>query len=124
MQSVRDGSIFASFSRQGQQPVNISHCTHTAEDTRYVFHSYLIVSLPDEANDRAHIARWCAGSNHPFKVVEDREFITLMKAGCPGTSLPSPMTVSRDVKAAFERCRECIDNILKVCPGFYFFACH
>ena len=39
-----------------------------------------------------------------------------MKAGRPGTSLPSPMTVSRDIKAAFERCQECIDTILKVSP--------
>lgn len=37
-----------------------------------------------------------------------------MKAGRPGTSLPSTMTVSRDIKAAFERCRERIDTILKV----------
>jgi hypothetical protein len=37
-----------------------------------------------------------------------------MKAGRPGTSLPTPMTVSRDIKAAFECCRERIDTILKV----------
>jgi len=37
-----------------------------------------------------------------------------MKAGRPGTSLPSPITVSRDIKAAFECCRERIDTILQV----------
>ena len=30
----RDGSIFAAFARQGQQPVNISHRAHTAEEIR------------------------------------------------------------------------------------------
>lgn len=34
---------------------------------------------------RAHIVRWCAESNCPLKITKDREFITLMKASCPGT---------------------------------------
>ena len=45
-----------------------------------------------------------------------------MKAGHPGTTIPSPMTVSRDIKSAFERCHERIDQILKVClhlPVFF-----
>ena len=33
-QSGRDGSIFAAFARQGQQPVKISHRAHTTEETR------------------------------------------------------------------------------------------
>jgi hypothetical protein len=33
---VRDGSIFAAFARQGQQPVKISHRAHTAEELRCV----------------------------------------------------------------------------------------
>ena len=37
-----------------------------------------------------------------------------MKAGRPGTSLPSPRTVSHDIKAAFKSCCESIDKILKV----------
>jgi hypothetical protein len=65
-------------------------------------------------NFRAHIARWCAENNRPHRIVKDRQFDILMKAGRPGTSLPSPMTVSHDIKAAFERCRERIDTILKV----------
>jgi hypothetical protein len=74
----------------------------------------LIVALSDRASCRAHIARWCAESNWPLKIVDDHQFNTLIKAGHPGTSLPSPMTVSCDVKAAFERCCECINTILKV----------
>ena len=37
-----------------------------------------------------------------------------MKAGRPGTSIPTPVTVARDVKLSFEQCREHIDKILKV----------
>jgi hypothetical protein len=49
-----------------------------------------------------------------MNLVKDREFHQLMKAGRPGTSLPTPVTVGRDVKLSFEKCRERIDKILKV----------
>ena len=63
---------------------------------------------------RAYIARWCAENNHSHRIVKDHQFDILMKAGHPGTSLPSPSTVLCDIKAAFEQCCECIDTILKV----------
>lgn len=65
-------------------------------------------------NFRAHIARWCAENNRPHKIVKDNHFEIIMKAGWLGTSLPSPMTVSQDIKAAFKISCEFIDNILKV----------
>jgi hypothetical protein len=46
-----------------------------------------------------------------------------MKTGHPGTSIPSPWTVVRDVKLVFERTREQLDKILKVRflhPAAYF----
>jgi hypothetical protein len=49
-----------------------------------------------------------------MNIVKDRQFEQLMKAGRPGTSLPSPMTVARDVKILFDKCRSRIDKILKV----------
>ncbi|KAG6824765.1 hypothetical protein H0H92_005884, partial [Tricholoma furcatifolium] len=54
-----------------------------------------------------------AQSNRPMNVINDWQFKTLMQAGRPGTSLLSPTTVSRDIKAAFEACRVQIDKILK-----------
>jgi len=35
-----DGSIFAVFSCQGQQPVKVSHCAHTSEESRCVLYLY------------------------------------------------------------------------------------
>jgi len=72
-------------------------------------------SLTRHNFESAQIARWCAESNRPLKIIKDRAFAVLMKAGRPGTTIPSPMTVSWDIDTAFERCRECIDQILKVC---------
>jgi hypothetical protein len=57
---------------------------------------------------------WCTESNHPLNIVNDREFRVLMKAGRPGTTLPSVSTAGCDVKATFKQCHERIDNLLKV----------
>ena len=49
-----------------------------------------------------------------MNIVKDRQFEQLMKAGHPGTSLPSPMMVACDVKIFFDKCHFHIDKILKV----------
>jgi len=104
----RDVSIFTVFAHQGQQPVKISHRTHITEESRWVLDSYFECS--HLRNNRAHIVRWCAKNNCPHRIIKDCQFEILMKAGQPGTSLPSPITVSCNIKAAFEHCRECIDK--------------
>lgn len=50
----------------------------------------------------------------PFSVVKDRGFQTLMKTGRPGYYIPSPATVSRDVKKVFIKCRQRIAKMLQV----------
>lgn len=62
----------------------------------------------------AHIARWCAESNRPLRIVKDAQFEVLMKAGRPTTYISSPSTVSRDIKTMFELTRQRIDGMLKV----------
>lgn len=39
----QDRSIFAAFSRPGQQPVSVSHRAHTRDETRYVFYHCIIL---------------------------------------------------------------------------------
>jgi hypothetical protein len=63
---------------------------------------------------RAEIVRWVAESKRPFQIVKDRAFQTLMKTGRPGYQIPSPVTVSRDVKQVFLRVRNRIAKILQV----------
>ena len=63
---------------------------------------------------RAEIVRWVTESQRPFQVVADRGFQSLMKTGCPGCYLPSPSTVSRDVKLVFSRTHTHIANMLNV----------
>lgn len=58
--------------------------------------------------------RWVSESKRPFKIVEDRGFHKLMKTGRPEYYIPSPQTVSRDVKKVFVRVRKRIAKMLQV----------
>ena len=107
-----DGSIFAVFTHQGQQPIKISHHAHTTKESRLGLH--LCFECSHLWNFRAHIARWCAKNNCPHRIIKDHQFDILMKARHLETSLPSPMTVSCNIRATFECCHECINTTLKV----------
>jgi hypothetical protein len=63
---------------------------------------------------RAEIVRWVAESKRPFKIVKDRGFQSLMKTGRPAYYIPSPETVSRDVKMVFVEVRKRIAKMLQV----------
>lgn len=62
-------------------------------------------SRTDVANS-AEIVRWVAENLRPFNIVNDRGFRSLMKTGRPNYHIPSPATVSRDVKLVFAKTRE------------------
>jgi hypothetical protein len=65
-------------------------------------------------NCRAEIVRWVSENKRPFSIVKDRGFQTLMKTGRPDFHIPSPETVSRDVKDVFVRVRKRIATMLQV----------
>jgi len=102
---IRDGSITAAFDRSGNGTVT---------------------SLNGIANTspfyRAEIVRWVCESMRPFKIVEDRGFRKLMKTGRPGYYIPSKITVSRDVKKVFVKCRQRIAQRLQEYEGALSFA--
>ncbi|KAF8130495.1 hypothetical protein K438DRAFT_1643689 [Mycena galopus ATCC 62051] len=102
--SPRDGNIFASFARTGQRPVKVSHRAHT------------------EPEFRAHIVRWLAEANRPFRIMEDRELRELLLAGRPEHNIPSRRTIGRDLNAAFDRCSQRIINLLENYNGRLSFA--
>ena len=63
---------------------------------------------------RIEIVCWIAESKHPFAIVKDRGFRELIKTGHPEYWLPSPATVSRDVKHVFVSMRSLVASKLKV----------
>jgi hypothetical protein len=70
----------------------------------------------------AHIAKWIAESNRPTSIVSDPELVNLFTTGHTHLKAPSPNTVRRDVKAAYEKCRGRIANLLREHPGRIHFA--
>jgi hypothetical protein len=62
----------------------------------------------------AEMVRWVAESKRPFQIVNDRGFQSLMKTGRPGYHIPSPETLSRDVKNVFVNVRKHIAKMLQV----------
>jgi hypothetical protein len=114
---LRDGSILAEFQRAGKGKVSYRHTQHTKAEARCVpliqfpLTTFLNPFVPQF---RAEIVRWVSESKRPFKIVEDRGFQSLMKTGRPGYSLPSPSTVSRDVKQVFKCVRKRIARMLRV----------
>ena len=110
------GSITAAFERKGKGKVTFSHRQHTKTETKSV-------TLPSQALVlyliiicRAEIVRWVAEDLRPFKIVEDRGFHDqkLMKTGRPEYYLPSPSTVSRDVRLVFVNARKRIAKMPQV----------
>lgn len=59
--------------------------------------------------------RWVCESMRPFQIVSDRGFQSLMKTGRPEYYIPSPTTVSRDVKQVFVKARQRMARMLQVC---------
>jgi hypothetical protein len=72
--------------------------------------------------DSAEIVRWVSESMRPFSIVKDRGFQSLMKTGRPEYYIPSPETVSRDVKKVFVCCRERIAKMLQVSHTYMLFS--
>jgi hypothetical protein len=94
---LKDGSLSAILESAGKtKKVTYSHTQHTKTETK------------------AEIVRWVAESMRPFSMVADRGFLSLMKTGRPGMYIPSPSTVSRDVKQVFARSRKRIAKMLQV----------
>ena len=99
-----NGSIFSLFARQGQKPVQYSHRSHTNPEVR------------------ARLVKWITENNRPTNIVNDWELRDLLTAGRPHINIPSHHTVSRDIKACFDKCHERIAKILREHPGRLHFA--
>jgi hypothetical protein len=67
------------------------------------------------SNHRALIAARCAASKRPFNLVADPYYIQEVEMLCPGAKLPSPATVSQDVKAMYGVGAEVVRDYFSVC---------
>src|SRR4051794_3182393 len=63
---------------------------------------HMNISRYTPARHRALIAMRCASSHRPFRSVADLFYLQEIEMLRPGTVLPSPLTVSRDVNAIYQ----------------------
>ncbi|KAG1726769.1 hypothetical protein EDB19DRAFT_1622345, partial [Suillus lakei] len=96
---LRNGSITASFERNGKGKVTYSHRQHTHVETR------------------AELVCWVSKNLRPFDIVKDHAFQSLMKTGRPEYYIPSPSTVSRDVRQVFVWTRQRVATMLQEYNG-------
>ncbi|KAF8055640.1 hypothetical protein FPV67DRAFT_1435052 [Lyophyllum atratum] len=92
---LRSGDITEAFARKGKGKVTYSYRQHT------------------KAEARAEYVRWISESLRPIDIVKDRGFINLMKTGRPETYIPSPSTISCDIKLVFAKTKERVGKLLQ-----------
>jgi hypothetical protein len=120
--SGQDGSIFAAFARQGQQPVQYSHKTHTNTEVRYVALCRRFAHMLTQLLHSTLFVQWVTENSRSANIVNDRALCSLLMTGRPHFKLPSQTTVLRDIQAAFIRCHETVTALLKNHPGLLHFA--
>ncbi|KAG2342366.1 hypothetical protein BDR05DRAFT_976514 [Suillus weaverae] len=85
---LQTGSITSAFERKGKGKVTYSHRQHSKTEAH------------------AEIVQWVVESLQPFETVNDHGFQALMKTRRPEYHIPSPLTVSQDVKLVFSNVRQ------------------
>ena len=80
---LHDGSITVAFERKGKGKIPSSNRPHTCQEIK------------------AEIVRWVCTYLHPFDIVSDLYFLSIVKTGHPEYYVPSPSTVSWDVRLVF-----------------------
>ncbi len=114
----RNGNIHDYFSagKNVNAKPTYSHQQMGRRETRCVVH-ILSSSIGHGLSKRsASVAfvKWMCESLRPFSLAADRGFLELMKTGRPAYYIPSPSTVSRDVKIVFANTRSRLGKILRV----------
>jgi hypothetical protein len=92
-------SIMVAFEQKGKGKVTFLHRQHTKTESR------------------AEIVRWVMESKWPFNIVSDQGFQSLMITGQLEYHIPSPVTVSRDVKRVFANTWKQIAKMLQEHDG-------
>jgi hypothetical protein len=68
---------------------------------------------------RIKLALWAVQCHRPFAIIADPEFIEILTDLNNKIIVPSPSTLSRDVKEIFSMSRLKVASILQVCFSLY-----
>ena len=62
----------------------------------------------------ACLVKWVTENNRAMNIINDQELHNLLTVGQPSIHLPSHDTISRDINAAYEKCRDQVAKLLQV----------
>lgn len=93
-------------------------CTRAMKFGKSTFWA-LITSDIIHAGFRANLVRWITENNRPVNIINDRALRDLLLSGRPNIELPSHFTITRDIRASFEKCQERIGTLLQVCDHIH-----
>jgi hypothetical protein len=95
-----------------------SHTANTQERKSGMCHlPFRCEKMLKLALKRAEMVRWVCEDLRPFQIVKDQGFQRLMKTGRPEIYVPSPETISRDVKIIYAHTRERLAKMLQTHEG-------
>ena len=63
------------------------------------------------------LAKWIFRNHRPFAIIQDKELLQILRMLYAKVEVPSPNTVSRDVREIFALTRKQVGNILQEYPG-------
>lgn len=93
---------------------SLTVCMHTPNWRHSIFeHMHLFLS-PKNKPFSAEFVHWVSENQHPFQVVNDHTFHSLMKTGRPECYIPSAEAVSCDVKNVFVNIHGKVAKMLQV----------
>ena len=95
----------------------LSHRQHTRVEIRYEPLTLSLRANIEIMLRRAEMVRWVCEDLRPFQIVKDRGFQCLMKTGRPEIYIPSPETISRDVRLIYAHTRERLAKMLQKHEG-------
>lgn len=64
-----------------------------------------------------NLHKWIVNNQHPFTVMEEPEFVTLIQSLCPSAELVSADTVKRNIMNMYNSNKDQIQKLLKEIPG-------
>lgn len=80
-----------------------------------IMDSFMQGSTYNQAHFRFLVARWVAVSHRPYSIVKDPGLVEMIKMLNDKARLPSPATISKDVREVFAKSKTTVSTVLKVC---------
>ena len=112
---TKNGSITVAFEWNSTRKPTYLQRQHTCTETRYVCgYASHHTNWPIIYSCRAELVCWVAEDLHPFEIVKDRAFQSLMKTGRPEYYIPHPTTVLCDTQPVFANVCTCMAKMLWV----------